>query len=397
MPGTKSATEFLSAGTYKIMASGPSSASNRVRVKIETASLKTNNTEPNNSFAQAMTIRTGQTIAGGITENDEYDFYKIKLQAGYSTIKLQYGSQKRVRLYNSEFEEQENYNIWSYSATEELPQTYTITTPNLKAGTYYVVVYAGETGKYRLKVTAFDGDLSKASITLSTTSYTYNGYKKEPYVTVTKNGNTLRSGTDYTVSYKNNVNAGTAYVYVKGIGKYSGTGTAAFKITGEDMRYYSFRLSDSEYTENGKARKPVVTSSSLTAGKDYTVSYKNNVHAGQATVIIKGKGNYTGTTTKTFIIKPKKATLRSVKSSAKGKLTASWKKDSYVSGYEIWYCSSSSYYGRTVTVNSKNTTSKTITGLSRGTQYKVQVRSFKKIGSRYYYGEWSSVKRVKVK
>ncbi|MBQ6662700.1 MAG: cell wall-binding repeat-containing protein, partial [Firmicutes bacterium] len=44
----------------------------------------------------------------------------------------------------------------------------------------------------------------------------------------------------------------------------------------------------------------------LKSGTDYTVSYKNNVNPGTATVTITGKGNYTGTVSKTFtIVKPK--------------------------------------------------------------------------------------------
>lgn len=41
----------------------------------------------------------------------------------------------------------------------------------------------------------------------------------------------------------------------------------------------------------------------LTLNKDYTVSYKNNTKAGEATLTITGKGNYTSTLTKTFEIK----------------------------------------------------------------------------------------------
>ena len=37
-------------------------------------------------------------------------------------------------------------------------------------------------------------------------------------------------------------------------------------------------------------------------GKDYTVTYKNNINAGEGTVIITGQGNYTGTVEKTFTI-----------------------------------------------------------------------------------------------
>ena len=45
-------------------------------------------------------------------------------------------------------------------------------------------------------------------------NYTYNGYGITPSVTVSYNGSTLAAGTDYTVSYSNNVNVGTADVTI---------------------------------------------------------------------------------------------------------------------------------------------------------------------------------------
>ena len=47
----------------------------------------------------------------------------------------------------------------------------------------------------------------------------------------------------------------------------------------------------------------------LTEGTDYTVTYSNNVNAGQAVVTFTGKGNYTGTITRKFTIAPKPITV----------------------------------------------------------------------------------------
>ena len=74
-------------------------------------------------------------------------------------------------------------------------------------------------------------DISGATVTLSSTSYTYDGTAKKPGVTVTLAGQRLAEGTDYTVSYANNVNAGTATVTVTGKGSYTGAATASFTIT----------------------------------------------------------------------------------------------------------------------------------------------------------------------
>ena len=74
-------------------------------------------------------------------------------------------------------------------------------------------------------------DMSSSDITINPISaVTYNGSAQTPDVTVKDGSTTLTSGTDYTVAYSNNTNAGTATVTVTGKGYYSGTKTANFTI-----------------------------------------------------------------------------------------------------------------------------------------------------------------------
>ena len=73
-------------------------------------------------------------------------------------------------------------------------------------------------------------DLSKCTATLNTTSYVYDGKAKTPSVTVKDGQKTLTNGTDYTVSYSSNVNAGTATVTITGKGSYKNTKVLTFKI-----------------------------------------------------------------------------------------------------------------------------------------------------------------------
>lgn len=72
--------------------------------------------------------------------------------------------------------------------------------------------------------------LSGAKITLSNTLYTYNGYLKKPTPTVKLGTRTLKNGTDYTVSYTDNLRPGVAKVIIKGKGVYTGTLIKTFKI-----------------------------------------------------------------------------------------------------------------------------------------------------------------------
>lgn len=73
-------------------------------------------------------------------------------------------------------------------------------------------------------------NISGATITFSQPTRTYTGKQIRPYLTVKYNGKTLKANTDYTYSYSNNINPGTATIIVKGKGKYSGSIKKTFKI-----------------------------------------------------------------------------------------------------------------------------------------------------------------------
>lgn len=77
-----------------------------------------------------------------------------------------------------------------------------------------------------------DINQNKLSLTVNTLKYKYNGTARKPSITVTdtKTGKTLVYGTDYSVSYSNNKNVGTATITVSGKGTYVGTSTATFTI-----------------------------------------------------------------------------------------------------------------------------------------------------------------------
>lgn len=72
-----------------------------------------------------------------------------------------------------------------------------------------------------------DADLSA---TLNPTTYIYDGTAKEPEVLVVYDGQTLTKGTDYTVAYSDNKNAGSAEVTITGIGVYHETAHLQFTI-----------------------------------------------------------------------------------------------------------------------------------------------------------------------
>lgn len=123
---------------------------------------------------------------------------------------------------------------------------------------------------------------------------------------------------------------------------------------------------------------------------------------GKAVITIKAAGNssYKAAIKKiTVTVSPKKATLSSVKSTAKKTLTVKWKRDKKADGYQIQYSTSKKFKGaKTVTVKkNKTTTTKIKKGLKAGKKYYVRVRAYKNSGKTKISGSYSKTKSVKVK
>ncbi|MBQ3060930.1 MAG: hypothetical protein IJD02_00645 [Lachnospiraceae bacterium] len=153
------------------------------------------------------------------------------------------------------------------------------------------------------------------------------------------------------------------------------------------------KLSSTSYTYDGKAKKPSVTityaGKTLKKDIDYTVSYSNNTSTGIGKVTITGKGNYKGTVTKTFQIKPKK--LSGLKQSWRttSSVTLTWSALTGVSGYDIYRKDSAngSYKYVGSTTNTKYINSK----LTAGKTYYYVVRGYKKSGTTKVPGTNSDV------
>lgn len=267
---------------------------------------------------------------------------------------------------------------------------------NTAVGTASVIVtginaYSGTVSK-TFNITA--KSISKASVTLASSSYAYDGKAKTPAVSV-KDGSVLSKNTDYKVTYKNNVNAGTATVTVTGIGNYSGTVSKTFKITAKSITKPQAVTKIAAKTYTGKQIKPAVNikvgGKLLKAGTDYTVKYGTN-KIGKGTVTIVGKGNYTGKFVRTFTINPRKTTAKLAASKKKFSVTVA--KRAEAAKYQIAYSTNAKFKGVKVkTVSSLKTA---ISAVSKKTYY-VKVRTVKTVGKTNYVSGWSAVKKITVK
>lgn len=234
---------------------------------------------------------------------------------------------------------------YAYTGEKILPKNFVVTygTQKMNPGVDYDITYgddnksAGSTGK--IVITARPGSCYQGSITktfqikydlntavvtnASTTTAYYTGNPITPGVTVKCADTVLQVGTDYLVSYVNNINAGVASINIspadtnrvmnskvvnfsiQRVNLYHNNATVNV-VDGDNLVYSGDMIQPSVIVEcNGRT---------LVANVDYTLSYTNCVNAAEKTastaptVTIVGIGNYEGTVSKTYTIQKKDIT-----------------------------------------------------------------------------------------
>ena len=193
-------------------------------------------------------------------------------------------------------------------------------------GNYPVTVTATANGKLSggpitktFSITA--RSINDAKVTLGYTTAQYTGSELKPSVSVAlpspKGGyDPPLDASNYKVTYENATNVGTATVTVKGKGNYTGSASTTFTITARSLGNATFgTISEQTYTGSAITPEPTVTwipatggpGTQLVKGTDFDFSYTNNVNVpatpnAPPTITITGKGNYTGSKSKTFTI-----------------------------------------------------------------------------------------------
>ena len=233
-------------------------------------------------------------------------------------------------------------NKWTHTGSEIIPGvTVKLTkgeiTKNLNEGTDYTLKYRNNTdiGTARITVSGkgnYSGSINEefeiiasfkndAEVTLGgyttdasrdfVTGYSvaYNGNAHEPTISITLDGDPIELGTDYSISYVDNTDAGTAKVHVTGLRDYSGSEfDVKYTITKKQLSG-SVVVNQPTYTYTGTAI-PLPDgaydvydgSKRLTPGVDYDVTFTNNTNVGTAKVTATGKGNYQGSINGSYTI-----------------------------------------------------------------------------------------------
>lgn len=266
-------------------------------------------------------------------------------------------------------------------------------------------VYIGDTGG-SMTVTEIRGgtasteektSISGATVTCAS-QMTYTGSALKPTVTVKLGTKTLTSGTDYTVSYSSNTNAGKAIVTVTGKGGYTGTASASFiiipaNVTGIKATSNGETSVTLSWTKNSQATGYVVyqsvngvwtrvkvtasntaTVTGLKQGTDYSFTVKAYKTISNKNYYCPGYTAYKTTTL------PAVPTMK-LSSNTASSVTLSWNKLTGATGYVVYKMVDGNW--ERIKVTSSN--SLTVTGLGSGTTYNFTVRAYKTFGGKNYY------------
>ena len=301
----------------------------------------------------------------------------------------------------------------------------------LTRGTDYIVTYSNNTnvGTASMTVTgigSFSGTKTityaieakniENCLTTAVENYQYTGSTYTPGVTVTDSstGKTLVAGTDYTITYSNNTNPGTASITVTALSKnYTGSKVIPFKITSaavsglrtSKIKNSSIKLawSSQDYADgyqicntNNRVVATTTKNSYTVKGLNSCTTYKFKVRSYvENTDGTISYGDFsTAVSAKTLLNTPK----LTVKSTSKGKVTLTWTKVSKATGYEIFYSTKKDgIYTRLKTISKSSTRKYVDSGLASGEKYYYTIRAYRTANGVKTYSNYNTIKAVRVK
>ncbi len=220
----------------------------------------------------------------------------------------------------------------------------------------------------------------------------YTGAQITPSPVVKAGDKTLVEGTDYILTYQDNIAAGTAYVIVTGTGKYTFSVTKAFNICYNIATLVSEAIPDQTYTGAASTPDVVIKNGDYTLVKDvdYTLSYLNNSTVGTGIVTVTGKGKYAGLKIQSFNIIIPQVTGLTRTGNKKTQITLTWNAIPGVGGYRIYkYNETTGKYAYLKQLVGSLTNTYTDTGLTAGNRYRYRVRAYVNVNNANQYGKYS--------
>ena len=162
------------------------------------------------------------------------------------------------------------------------------------------------------------------------------------------------------------------------------------KVTGATHYQVYRRVGSGEWKLWKTTTSTSVSNSSLTNGTKYQYKVRAVVKNSAGKVV--NTGAFSAIKTMYRLTRP---TLASgTKNIATRKIVVKWNKNTKVTGYQVKYIKGTTT--KTVTVKGASSLTKTLSSLTKGSTYKVYVRSYKTVSGTNYYSAWSAYKSVKV-
>lgn len=258
-----------------------------------------------------------------------------------------------------------------------------------------------------------------ANTTIKVENQIYNNKKQRPEVIVTDGQKVLEEGKDYTVSYSDNKEIGTATVTVKGCNDYMGSAKATFSIlpqTAENLKTSdvltnSLKLSWKKvdnadgykiYKYNASTKKYDLLK---TISKNTTITYKDTKIVSATSYLYKVSAYkkvdnkiYEGLKCEKVKVtsKPLQPILKLSSTTAKKvNLNYSSKVSKRTDGYKVYMATSKK--GKYTLIKDTSSTKITKTNLISKKGYYFKVRAYRKVDGKKVYSSYSTIKYIKVK
>lgn len=238
----------------------------------------------------------------------------------------------------------------------------------------------------------------------------YTGNEICPELSITSDNYTLVEGVDYTVSYKDNIDFGTATAEIVGIGKYEYLldATINFNIvpgTVENMRCISTSSNSAniewdavygatgyiiQILKNGKWTNAGTFADTNATVSGLAVGSLNYIHIAAYTNV-NGK-NYVGAYNKHITVSTQLGPVNpKVSKYTNSYITLTWDKQTASNGYEVYrYDSGKKKYVLYKTITSGNTNTCKITGLTSNKKYTFKIRAYKLVDGKKSYASYGS-------
>jgi len=385
-------------------------------------SFQEGNGGSNNTMATASQVTTsGTTYNAQMAINDEKDFFKFTLaQSGKVNLNATFYQVRSVywKLYDQNGVELLSKNPWWNNTTENIVVNEDL---DLTSGSYFIAVskYGSDCGKYTFSLSftssneSFSESNGGTNNSMSTASSAVLGkdYKGQIAINDDKDFYKFTLSSSQTVSIRFDAAIEAAYVKL-------------YDANGKELKSWSkwkndtsqkINMAETAVLEKGTYYLAIVRYSDDCG--DYvlnvsSLSKSNCPHEEydtkwySATYFKRGYQKHTcklcGHTYKDNYIPVKKLSqnyLYSYSYAGRGKLFLRWSTVSDASGYQIRYCPNKKFKSGVITntIKGQAKSKKTISRLKRRKKYFVQIRAFKKSGSKTVYGKWSVKKSFRTR